>query len=101
MDARASRADLAADRSNVPEVYYGSHYVRDGGLLSYGVDRVDTWRRVTIEEVNAVQQRFKQALTFLGAQADAAVGVVSGENLKPVVRNFRTKADRQRSQPFL
>ena len=36
---------LAAARNNVPAVYTGSASVRDGGLLSYGVDRVDTHRR--------------------------------------------------------
>jgi putative ABC transport system substrate-binding protein len=29
----------------VPAVYYLSDYARDGGLLSYGVDVVDIWRR--------------------------------------------------------
>jgi putative tryptophan/tyrosine transport system substrate-binding protein len=36
----------AAAQNNVPAVYYLSHFARDGGLLSYGVDRVDTFRRV-------------------------------------------------------
>jgi putative ABC transport system substrate-binding protein len=36
---------LAAARNNVPAVYSRSDYARDGGLLSYGVDQVDTWRR--------------------------------------------------------
>jgi putative ABC transport system substrate-binding protein len=35
----------AAARNNVPAVYYVSDFVRDGGLLSYGVDTVDIWRR--------------------------------------------------------
>ena len=35
---------LAAARNNVPAVYAGSYFARDGGLLSYGPDRVDTWR---------------------------------------------------------
>jgi putative ABC transport system substrate-binding protein len=35
----------AAARSNVPAVYSQSYYVRDGGLLSYGVDQVDIWHR--------------------------------------------------------
>ena len=29
----------------MPVVYLLSEFVRDGGLLSYGVDQVDTWRR--------------------------------------------------------
>jgi putative ABC transport system substrate-binding protein len=36
---------LAAARNNVPAVYGNADSVRDGGLLSYGVDRVDLWRR--------------------------------------------------------
>jgi putative ABC transport system substrate-binding protein len=36
---------LAAARNNIPAVYGISEFVRDGGLLSYGPDRVDTWRR--------------------------------------------------------
>jgi putative ABC transport system substrate-binding protein len=35
----------AAARYNVPAVYTGSPFVRDGGLLSYGPDFVDIWRR--------------------------------------------------------
>jgi putative ABC transport system substrate-binding protein len=35
----------AAARNNVPAVYWRSDYARDGGLLSYGQDQVDTWRR--------------------------------------------------------
>jgi putative ABC transport system substrate-binding protein len=36
---------LAAARNNVPAVYAVSYAVREGGLLSYGVDRVDIFRR--------------------------------------------------------
>jgi putative ABC transport system substrate-binding protein len=36
---------LAATRNNVPAVYSQSAFVRDGGLISYGVDRVDLFRR--------------------------------------------------------
>ena len=35
----------AAARNNVPAVYQQSAYARDGGLLSYGPDRVDNFRR--------------------------------------------------------
>jgi putative tryptophan/tyrosine transport system substrate-binding protein len=35
----------AAARNNVPAVYWQSDFAKDGGLLSYGFDRVDTWRR--------------------------------------------------------
>jgi putative ABC transport system substrate-binding protein len=45
--AVAHRAPIisAAARSNLPAVYNLSAYTRDGGLLSYGVDQVDTYRR--------------------------------------------------------
>jgi putative ABC transport system substrate-binding protein len=36
---------LAAARNNVPAVYSVSVFARDGGLLSYGVDQVDNYRR--------------------------------------------------------
>jgi putative ABC transport system substrate-binding protein len=36
---------LAAARNNVPAAYSFSEFARDGGLLSYGVDRVDISRR--------------------------------------------------------
>ena len=35
----------AAARANVPAVYWQSVFVRDGGLLSYGIDLVDNFRR--------------------------------------------------------
>ena len=43
----AHRAPIisAAARNNVPAVYGLSVFARDGGLLSYGVDRVDAFRR--------------------------------------------------------
>jgi len=43
----AHRAPIisAVARNNIPAVYYQSFFARDGGLLSYGVDQVDTWRR--------------------------------------------------------
>jgi putative ABC transport system substrate-binding protein len=36
---------LAAARNNVPAVYIASGFARDGGLLSYGPDLVDNFRR--------------------------------------------------------
>jgi putative ABC transport system substrate-binding protein len=35
----------AAARNNVPAVYSRSYFARDGGLLSYGADVVDIYRR--------------------------------------------------------
>jgi putative ABC transport system substrate-binding protein len=36
---------LAVAQNNVPAVYGLSYFVRDGGLLSYGTDALDIWRR--------------------------------------------------------
>ena len=36
---------LAAARNNVPAVYWQSAFASDGGLLSYGFDVVETYRR--------------------------------------------------------
>jgi putative tryptophan/tyrosine transport system substrate-binding protein len=36
---------LAAARNNVPTVYTQSDFARDGGLFSYGPNRVDNWHR--------------------------------------------------------
>jgi putative ABC transport system substrate-binding protein len=36
---------LTAARNNVPAVYELSAFAREGGLLSYGADRVDATRR--------------------------------------------------------
>jgi putative ABC transport system substrate-binding protein len=43
----AHRATIisAAARNNVPTVYSLSYFARDGGLLSYGTDQADTFRR--------------------------------------------------------
>ena len=35
----------AAARNNVPAVSWASAFARDGGLLSYSSDAIDTWRR--------------------------------------------------------
>jgi putative ABC transport system substrate-binding protein len=45
--ASVHRASIisAAARNNVPAVYYLSLFARDGGLLSYGNDQIDPFRR--------------------------------------------------------
>jgi putative ABC transport system substrate-binding protein len=45
--ATAHRAPIifAAARNNVPAIYPAAYFARDGGLLSYGYDVVDNWRR--------------------------------------------------------
>jgi len=45
MAARRAPIISAASRNNVPAVYNLSVFARDGGLLSYGPDVVDLWRR--------------------------------------------------------
>jgi putative ABC transport system substrate-binding protein len=43
--ARRAPIILAAARNNVPAIYAGSEFARDGGLLSYGNDLADIYRR--------------------------------------------------------
>jgi putative tryptophan/tyrosine transport system substrate-binding protein len=45
MGAHRARIISAAARNNIPAVYSQSVFARDGGLLSYGADREDPWRR--------------------------------------------------------
>jgi putative ABC transport system substrate-binding protein len=45
MTAHRAAIISAAARNNVPAVYGTSDFARDGGLLSYGADPVDPWRR--------------------------------------------------------
>jgi putative ABC transport system substrate-binding protein len=45
MFAHRTQIILLAARNNVPEVYQFSLFARDGGLLSYGPDPVDIFRR--------------------------------------------------------
>jgi putative tryptophan/tyrosine transport system substrate-binding protein len=45
MTAHRAQIILAAARNNVPAVYWLSAYAKDGGLLSYGPDQLDIWRR--------------------------------------------------------
>ena len=44
-DAHRALIISAAARNNVPAVYFNSSFARDGGLLSYGIDQLDNWRR--------------------------------------------------------
>jgi putative ABC transport system substrate-binding protein len=45
MAAHRAPIILAAARNNVPAVYLLSEFVKDGGLISYGQDPVDIFRR--------------------------------------------------------
>jgi putative ABC transport system substrate-binding protein len=48
LNAHCASIISAAARNNVPAVYAVSYWVRDGGLLSYGPDPVDLFRRAAI-----------------------------------------------------
>jgi putative tryptophan/tyrosine transport system substrate-binding protein len=48
MFAHSAPIISAAARNKVPAVYWQSNFARGGGLLSYGVDLVDNWRRAAI-----------------------------------------------------
>jgi putative ABC transport system substrate-binding protein len=45
MNVHRARIISAAARNNVPAVYFQSFFAREGGLLSYGSDLVDPFRR--------------------------------------------------------
>jgi putative ABC transport system substrate-binding protein len=45
MNAHRAPTILAAARNSVPAVNWLSDFARDGGLVSYGPDQVDIWRR--------------------------------------------------------
>jgi putative ABC transport system substrate-binding protein len=40
-----ARVATAAQRGRIPTMYYSSDYVKDGGLMSYGVNATDLFRR--------------------------------------------------------
>jgi ABC transporter substrate binding protein len=44
-DVHRATIILAAARNSVPAVYHQSFFARDGGLLSYGPDQIDIFRR--------------------------------------------------------
>ena len=46
---------MAAARANVPAAYWQSAFARDGGLLSYGVELVDTLSIASLEQANQYQ----------------------------------------------
>jgi putative ABC transport system substrate-binding protein len=66
----AHRAQIisAAARNNVPTVYWHSAFASDGGLLSYGPDEVDDWRR-TATYVDRILRR-REAGRSPGAVSD-------------------------------
>jgi putative ABC transport system substrate-binding protein len=45
LDAHRAPIISATARNNVPAIYWRPDFARDGGLLSYGPDPVDDWRR--------------------------------------------------------
>jgi putative ABC transport system substrate-binding protein len=45
MNTHRATIIAAAARHSVPAVYSQSYFARDGGLLSYGLDLIDFWRR--------------------------------------------------------
>src|SRR5215472_1033049 len=59
MTAHRAPIILAAARNNLPAVYARSEFVRDGGLLSYGPDPVDNWRRAAsyVDRICAARSR--------------------------------------------
>ena len=58
-DKLANRADLA-DRHRLPAVYPGPLFAKDGGLVSYGADVLDQYRRAA-DYVNRILKGEKPA----------------------------------------
>jgi putative tryptophan/tyrosine transport system substrate-binding protein len=56
----------AAARNNVPAVYWLSAFAEDGGLLSYGPDQADLWRRAAsyIDRICAARSRAISRCSF-------------------------------------
>jgi putative tryptophan/tyrosine transport system substrate-binding protein len=74
---------LAAARNNVPAVYPLSAFAKDGGLLSYGVDSVDIFRRAAACRSHSTRR-----------QAGGATRSASDQ-----VRTGREPQDRQGARP--
>jgi len=62
----------AAARNNLPAVYYRSEFTRDGGLLSYGVDQVDTFRHAATYVDRILRGAKPAELPVQGARPDRA-----------------------------
>jgi putative tryptophan/tyrosine transport system substrate-binding protein len=79
MTAHRAPIILAAARNNVPAVYWQSVFARDGGLLSYGVDLVDAWRRAAsyADRIPPWRRGSRVAARGAGAAAGAAGDRVS------------------------
>jgi hypothetical protein len=71
----AHRAPMAI-RNNVPAVYYLSVFVRDGGLLSYGLDQLDAWRRAATYVDRILRGDQNQPM-----RAAASIGATIGCNM--------------------
>jgi hypothetical protein len=68
-DDRGASIISAAARNNVPAVYTASDFARDGGLLSYGVDLADLYRRA------ATYVAGMECSSALGQESRSTVGL--------------------------
>jgi putative ABC transport system substrate-binding protein len=75
--ASVHRASIisAATRNNVPAVYWQSPFARDGGLLAYGVDQVDTWRRAATGVSYFINELGSKRLELLHELVPAATAI--------------------------
>jgi putative ABC transport system substrate-binding protein len=64
MVARRALIISAAARNNVPAIYWQSDFARDGGLLSYGADQIDAFRRAATYTFCAAQSRAISRCSF-------------------------------------
>jgi putative ABC transport system substrate-binding protein len=96
----------AVARNNVPAVYFLSAYARDGGLLSYGVDQVDLFRRAATY-VDRIMRGDKPGdlPVQLPTKFDMAVNLKTAKALglviPPVDSASRRRGDRMRQRELM
>ena len=81
----------AAARSKVPAVYSASYFARDGGLLSYGPDQVDLFRRAAQNSIDISGRATKEVYPVdpVGEQAAVSGKVVCRIDRRHVVSGRR------------
>jgi putative ABC transport system substrate-binding protein len=78
-----------ADRHRLPAVYGVRHYAAKGGLISYGIDNIDLWRRTAsyidriLKGASAAELPVQQATKFelvINLKTAKALGLTVSES---------------------